>query len=141
MRALKPHALLHCYCSLLFCLLQGCAKEAPEKAISVHTDRARVPVEDLRPFVNLGGLFSPVDQEGKAALLEAHQQSDTLLFFGYTYCPDFCPTTLSRLVRVKEQLDAGADTADDYRICSRRAARNNTHRSTIHCYSQLMSTV
>ena len=64
-----------------------------------------MPVEDLRPFVNLGGLFSPVDQEGKAALLEAHQQGDTLLFFGYTYCLDFCPTTLSRLVRVKEQLE------------------------------------
>ena len=111
MRALKPHALLHCYCSLLFCLLPGCAEEAPEKAISVHTDRARVPVEDLRPFVNLGGRFSPVDQEGKAAILGAPQQSDTLLFFGYTYCPDFCPTTLSRLVRVKEQLDAGAQHA------------------------------
>ena len=141
MRALQPHALLHCYCFLLFCLLPGCAEEAPEKAIPVHTDRPRVHVEDLRPFVDLGGRFSLVDQEGKAAILGAPQQSDTLLFFGYTYCPDFCPTTLSRLVRVKGQLDAGTDTADDYRIWSRRAARNNTHRSTIRCYSQLMSTV
>ena len=110
MRALKPHALLHCF--LLLCFLPGCAEEAPEKAISVRIDRTRATVEDLRPFVDLGGRFSLIDQEGKAAILGAPQQRVTLLFFGYTYCPDFCPTTLSRLIRVKEQLGAGIDSVD-----------------------------
>ena len=110
MRALKPHALLHCF--LLLCFLPGCAEEAPEKVVPVHTDRTRAPVEDLRPFVDLGGRFSLVNQEGKAAILGAPQQRVALLFFGYTYCPDFCPTTLSRLVRVKEQLSAGTDRVD-----------------------------
>lgn len=110
MRALKPHALLHCF--LLLCLLPGCAEEAPEKVVPVHTDRTRAPVEDLRPFVDLGGRFSLVNQEGKAAILGAPQHRVTLLFFGYTYCPDFCPTTLSRLVRVKEQLSEGTDSVD-----------------------------
>lgn len=29
----------------------------------------------------------------------------TFLFFGYTHCPDFCPTTLAALAEVKRQLD------------------------------------
>jgi len=32
-----------------------------------------------------------------------------LLYFGYTYCPDFCPTTLTNLSNVLQRLGAGAD--------------------------------
>src|SRR5882757_7455761 len=28
----------------------------------------------------------------------------TLLFFGYTFCPDVCPTTLAQLTAAREQL-------------------------------------
>ncbi len=34
-----------------------------------------------------------------------------LLYFGYTFCPDICPTTLAELVHVKRMLDADADNA------------------------------
>jgi protein SCO1 len=30
--------------------------------------------------------------------------SPTLLFFGYTFCPDICPTTLAELTAIREQL-------------------------------------
>ena len=33
----------------------------------------------------------------------------TLLFFGYTQCPDVCPTTLSDLAAVKKKLGAKGD--------------------------------
>ncbi|MCK6580190.1 MAG: SCO family protein [Anaerolineae bacterium] len=33
----------------------------------------------------------------------------TLIFFGYTHCPDFCPTTLAEFRQVKRALDAQAD--------------------------------
>ncbi len=32
-----------------------------------------------------------------------------LLYFGYTYCPDFCPTTLTNLANVLQRLGAHAD--------------------------------
>lgn len=34
----------------------------------------------------------------------------TLLFFGYTYCPDICPTSLNTLAQVKSQLVANGVT-------------------------------
>lgn len=33
----------------------------------------------------------------------------TLLFFGYTHCPDICPTTLSDFKKVKQALGADGD--------------------------------
>ena len=33
----------------------------------------------------------------------------TMLFFGYTHCPDFCPTTLAEFTQVKRLLGGGAD--------------------------------
>ena len=55
---------------------------------------------------DLGGDFTLTSQDGKAVGLPDFRGRVVLLFFGYTFCPDFCPTTLSRLVRVGELLDA-----------------------------------
>lgn len=37
------------------------------------------------------------DQDGQAQALNALTGRWTLLFFGYTFCPDICPTTLAEL--------------------------------------------
>jgi protein SCO1 len=50
--------------------------------------------------------FSLIDQEGRvfgSANLRGHW---SLLFFGYTNCPDFCPTTLTTLAAVQKRLRA-----------------------------------
>lgn len=50
--------------------------------------------------------FSLIDQQGRtfgAANLRGHW---SLLFFGYTNCPDFCPTTLTTLAAMKKRLAA-----------------------------------
>jgi protein SCO1/2 len=52
--------------------------------------------------------FSLIDQRGEAfgpANLRGHW---TLLFFGYTNCPDFCPTTLTTLAALEKRLKAAA---------------------------------
>jgi protein SCO1/2 len=46
---------------------------------------------------------------GEDVSLSGLQGNYTLLFFGYTHCPDFCPTTLATWKRIKEELgEAGA---------------------------------
>lgn len=46
--------------------------------------------------------------DGSEFRLEAQRGSVVVLFFGYTFCPDVCPLTLSEMVRVRERLGAGA---------------------------------
>jgi protein SCO1/2 len=58
---------------------------------------------------DIGGPFHLVDQTGRPAdehLLEGRWSA---VFFGYTFCPDVCPTTLARLGAVTTALGAKAD--------------------------------
>ena len=49
------------------------------------------------------------DQNGQRRTMADFQGKVTLLFFGYTQCPDVCPTTLSDLAAVKQKLGAKGD--------------------------------
>ncbi len=51
--------------------------------------------------------FTLHDQDGKIFHLKDHRGQIVLLFFGYTSCPDECPTTLSKLARVYTLLGPG----------------------------------
>jgi protein SCO1 len=53
------------------------------------------------------GLSLP-DQDGKNRTLADFQGKVVAVFFGYTMCPDVCPTTLSMLSAVKKALGADA---------------------------------
>lgn len=44
------------------------------------------------------------DQNGQPIALDQLKGKWSLLFFGYTYCPDICPTTLSQLRQIKSEL-------------------------------------
>ncbi|MDH0749354.1 SCO family protein [Pseudomonas sp. GD03842] len=45
-----------------------------------------------------------VDQDGQSVALDSLKGKWTLLFFGYTFCPDICPTTLAQLRQIKREL-------------------------------------
>lgn len=47
--------------------------------------------------------------DGKPASLRDFKGKVVLLFFGFTQCPDVCPTTLARAVEIKRLLGADAD--------------------------------
>lgn len=54
---------------------------------------------------NISGLMPPLefnltDESGKAVTASDYRGKISMLFFGYTHCPDYCPTTLSKLARV-----------------------------------------
>lgn len=44
------------------------------------------------------------NQDGQPVQLNELKDKWTLLFFGYTYCPDICPTTLAQLRQLKSEL-------------------------------------
>ena len=50
---------------------------------------------------------SMTDQNGQPVQLDQLKGKWSLLFFGYTYCPDICPTTLAQLRQVKSELSKG----------------------------------
>lgn len=56
----------------------------------------------------LDGRFDLVDHHGQSRRLEDFRGKVVAIFFGYTHCPDVCPTTLANVARgVKQMGDAG----------------------------------
>ena len=56
-----------------------------------------------------GREFHLSDPDGRARTLADFRGQVVLLFFGFTQCPDVCPTALSRAARVEQLLGAQAD--------------------------------
>jgi protein SCO1 len=48
--------------------------------------------------------LSLVDQDGQAFKLDQLRDQWSLLFFGYTFCPDICPATLAELRQLRSLL-------------------------------------
>ncbi len=69
----------------------------------------RVDTTLLKPVAGIGGPFSLVDQKGKPFTEKNLEGKPTALFFGYTFCPDVCPTTLLEASTWMKELGADAD--------------------------------
>jgi protein SCO1/2 len=52
----------------------------------------------------VGGPFHLTDQNGRAVDQSLLKGKWSLVFFGYTFCPDVCPTTLTTLAQAEDQL-------------------------------------
>lgn len=48
--------------------------------------------------------FALTDQNGKARTLADFKGEVVVMFFGYTQCPDVCPTTMTEMAEVMKQL-------------------------------------
>ncbi|MEN6585874.1 MAG: SCO family protein [Sulfuricella sp.] len=56
-----------------------------------------------------GGDWRLTDHNGRKRTIADFRGRIVLIFFGYTHCPDFCPTTLVKMATVMKQL--GPDAA------------------------------
>jgi len=90
----------------LFCLLVlpalllACSPPASPKLDLKGTDMSDT---------QLGGDFSLSDHQGGVRKLSDFHGKVVALFFGYTHCPDICPTTMLEYANVMKQLGADAD--------------------------------
>jgi len=57
----------------------------------------------------VGGDFTLTDHNGDKFELKSLRGKLVLIFFGYTYCPDICPTELSSIAYVLRSLKEDAD--------------------------------
>ncbi len=55
----------------------------------------------------IGGPFTLVSQDGVPVTQQVLAGHPTLVFFGYTHCPDICPTALSAITGVLKTLGDG----------------------------------
>lgn len=58
---------------------------------------------------SFGRDFALTDHTGKPRTLADYRGRAVVVFFGYTQCPDVCPTTLSTLAETMKQLGPDAD--------------------------------
>jgi protein SCO1/2 len=57
----------------------------------------------------VGGAFELVDQDGRRVTDQDLKGRPSLVFFGFTHCPEICPTTLFEVSEVLEKLGPDAD--------------------------------
>ncbi|MBF0107941.1 MAG: SCO family protein [Magnetococcales bacterium] len=81
------------------CLLKVLALSPLFLASPVHSEST-----DPLP---LKGSFSLKDEQGTTRKLEDYRGSYLLVYFGYTYCPDVCPTNLGIIAQVLNTLPTG----------------------------------
>lgn len=89
---------------LLIVLLGGCAPSTPGAA-------SETPVQEgtrIEPPTALSDFTLPSSLGHEVSLSDLRGKL-VLLYFGYTFCPDVCPITLTELKRVKAALGADAE--------------------------------
>jgi protein SCO1/2 len=85
--------------TLIFCialLLSGCSEPVSFKSTDISG-------------VDWGKDFNLTDHLGQSRRLNDFKGKAVVLFFGYTQCPDVCPTTLAELAAVKRDLGPDGD--------------------------------
>jgi protein SCO1 len=69
---------------------------------------ARGPEVALTGNDRVGGPFELVDHNDRTVTDETFRGRWTLVFFGFTHCPDACPTALADVARVMQLMEADA---------------------------------
>jgi protein SCO1/2 len=64
----------------------------------------------------IGGPFQLTDQAGQTVTEKEMQGRPTLIFFGFTHCPDVCPTSLFEISEVLRAMGPDADRVNAYFI-------------------------
>ncbi|MBU3638049.1 SCO family protein [Polynucleobacter sp. AP-RePozz3-80-G7] len=86
-----------CFLAILCFVLAACSPKPEFKNI------------DITGSTVFGKDFSLVDPDGKVRTLADFKGKVVVMFFGYTQCPDICPTTLTEMQQVMTLLGPQSD--------------------------------
>jgi protein SCO1/2 len=67
---------------------------------------AHAPSALFDPAATVGGPFALTDEDGRTVTEQTWRGRFVLLYFGYRFCPDVCPTELAKMVEAYELLPA-----------------------------------
>jgi len=70
---------------------------------------SRMSTPGAQQIAAVGGPFKLIDQNGKALSDQDLRGHPFLVFFGFTHCPDVCPTTLFEVSEILRKLGPDAD--------------------------------
>lgn len=78
-------------------------------AFSVVIESRRTPTSQSTGVATVGGPFTLTGTDGQEVTEKDLAGKPSAVFFGFTFCPDVCPTTLFELTNMMEQLGSDAD--------------------------------
>lgn len=85
---------------------------SPALALAHEHDMNHGAMHDAAPApksANIGGPFALVNQDGEAVTEATYRGQYLLVYFGYTFCPDLCPTGLQSMAQTLDRLGKDAD--------------------------------
>ena len=84
--------------------------------------------------------FALLDQNGETRFPSDFAGKPIALFFGFTYCPDVCPTTLMLLTGIQDQLATEGKPADHLQILFVTVDPERDTPAQLHAYLGLFDT-
>jgi protein SCO1 len=85
-------------------VLAACAVGATLGLSACDKDAPAFQNVDITGNTQFGTTFALPDTSGKTRTLADYKGKAVVLFFGYTHCPDVCPTTMAELSQAMQQL-------------------------------------
>ncbi len=79
-------------------LLFGCSEQAAKSGKNVISGSAEI-----------GGPYNLINQDNLLVTENDFLGKPQLIYFGFSYCPDICPTALQKMGSVQEELDTDGD--------------------------------
>src|SRR3954468_9995817 len=91
---------------VLLSLLGGSGQALPQKSDRSAAELMDVVMWNREP---IGGPFALIDQNGRRRTDVDFRGKFMLVYFGFTYCPDVCPTDLQQMGLAVDRLGAAGD--------------------------------
>jgi protein SCO1/2 len=84
---------------------------APDQPMAQKSDRSAAELMDVVMWSRepIGGAFALIDQNGKRCIDADFRGKFMLVYFGFTFCPDVCPTDLQQMGLAVDRLGAAGD--------------------------------
>src|SRR5258708_40214390 len=76
--------------------------------VTIAITTKRVPEQALSSSAQIGGPFTLDAADGRTVTDQTYRGKWLLIYFGYTFCPDACPTALNNMSEALDKLGSDA---------------------------------